>query len=292
MQLELTSLKQFVAIGDLGHITRAAESLGVSQPALSAMVRKLEAEVGAELLHRTGRGVELTEAGRVFKQHAEAAIRRAEQAKEAVRELAGLERGTIRLGGGATATAYLFPEAVRATRQAHPGLRVVIREAGSDQVATSVLSGDLDSGIVTAPVHVPGSADLMRVASWNDELKLVVPEGHELSGRRSFRWRDLEGEPVVGFEAASAVRAVIDQAASAAGVQLDVVMELRSIGSIRRMVETGIGVGFVSRFALAEGEGLTCRDGKITRELQLVRRRDRVPSAAAAALERVLVKRS
>jgi len=288
--MELTALKQFVTIGETGHLTRAAEILGVSQPALSAMVRKLEAEVGAELLHRTGRGVELTEAGRVFKEHAEAAVRRAEEAKAAVRELAGLERGTIRLGGGATATSYILPEAVRATREAHPGLRVIIREAGSDQIATSVLSGELDAGIVTAPVHVPGHAELLSVKSWDDELRLIVPRGHELADRQSFRWSDLEGEPVVGFEAASAVRAVIDQAASAAGVQLDVVMELRSIGSIRRMVETGIGVGFVSRFALKGNDGLTCSDGKIARELQLIRRRDRVPSPAAAALEKVLVK--
>src|SRR6185369_13710000 len=118
-------------IAQHGHMTKAARAVGVSQPALSAMLKKLEGEVGAELLHRTGRGVELTEAGRVFLQHAEDALRRADAGVQAVRELVGLERGSIRVGGGATATTYLLPPVVSAVRRKHPGLRFYLREAGS-----------------------------------------------------------------------------------------------------------------------------------------------------------------
>src|SRR3954468_16522852 len=132
-------------------MTRASRVLGVTQPALSAMLRKLEAEVGAELLHRTGRGVELTEAGRVFLVHAEDTVRRAEGAVRAVREVVGLERGSIRVGGGATATTYLLPRVVSAVRTAHPGLRFYVREAGSSAVAAAVLAGERDLGIVTMP---------------------------------------------------------------------------------------------------------------------------------------------
>src|SRR5262245_54495989 len=124
-------------------MTRAARMLGVSQPALSAMLKKLEAEAGADLLNRTGRGVELTEAGRLFLQHAEEALRRADAGLRAVRELAGLERGSIRVGGGATAITYLLPRVVSAFRKAHPGLRFYVREAGSSAVAGSVVSGEL-----------------------------------------------------------------------------------------------------------------------------------------------------
>src|SRR5216684_2841543 len=134
-------------------MTRAARELGVSQPALSAMLKKLEAEVGAELLHRTGRGVELTDAGRVFLQHAEDTLRRAEAAVESVRQLVGLERGSIRVGAGATATSYLLPPVVSAVRKKHPGLRFYVREAGSNAVAAAILSGELDLGIVTLPIR-------------------------------------------------------------------------------------------------------------------------------------------
>lgn len=271
-------------------MTRAAESLGVTQPALSAVVRKLEAALGAELLHRTGRGVELTEAGRVFLAFAEEAVLAADAGIKAVRELTGLEHGSIRVGGGATAITYLLPPAFSAIRRQHPGLRFYVREAGSSAVAAAVLAGELDLGIVTEPLRLPGSADLMTTPLVEDELRLVLPPRHRLGARRAFRWADLRGESLVAFEGGTAVRDIIDRAMDAAGITMTIVMELRSIESITRMVAAGIGVGFVSRFALGGTGGLACRDGRLTRRLAAVRRRDRVPSAAVAAFEREMVK--
>ncbi len=293
--MELTPLRYFRTIASTGHMTRAARTLGLSQPALSAVVKKLEQEVGAELLHRTGKGVELTEAGRVFLVHAEDALRRVESGVVAVRQLVGLESGSIRIGGGATATTYLLPPVVSEIRRKHPGLRFYVRESGSMAIAASVLSGELDLGIVT--LALPHSAsggkqDLLAVPFVEDELRLIVPPKHPLAGRKSFRWQDLAGEAMVGFEAGSAVRAVIDQASAAAGVTLNVVMELRSIESIKQMVAAGIGVGFVSRFALGSGEGLTCKESKLSRRLAIVRRADRVPSSATAEFERQLAARA
>ena len=268
---------------------RAAELVGVSQPALSAMVKKLEAELATALFHRTGKGVELTEAGRVFLDHAEAALRSVEAGTGAVRELMGLERGRVRIGGGATAVGALLPPAVRAFRERHPGVRFYVREAGSRAVASAVTSGELDLGVVTLPLGGAAERDVLTVPLAADEFRLVVPAGHALEGRKTFRWADLRGEAVVAFEARSAVRGVIDGAAREAGVELDVAMELRSIGSIRRMVAAGVGVGFVSRYGLQAGEGLRCRDGKLVRQLAIVRASDRVPSAAASAFERELL---
>jgi DNA-binding transcriptional LysR family regulator len=290
--VELTPLRYLIAIAEAGHMTRAAETLGVTQPALSAMLKKLEAELGAELLHRTGRGVSPTAAGRAFLEHAREAVRRADEAALSVRELTGLQRGSIRLGGGATAITYLLPPVVSAFRREHPHLRFYIREAGSSTVAEAVRMGELDLGIVTLPLAPAPAADLFTTSLVRDELRLIVPAKHALAGRKSFRWRDLSGESMVAFEAGSAVRELIDEASADAfeGERgFEVVMELRSIESIKQMVSAGIGVGFVSRFALKGDEGLSCRDGKLSRELAIVRRRDRVPSAAAAAFERVLL---
>lgn len=294
--MELTPLRYFIAICEARHMTRAAEGLGVSQPALSAAVRKLEAEAGTPLLHRTGHGVEATDAGRIFLGRARAAVREADAALEQVRQLVGLEIGSIRVGGGATATSYLLPPVVSAIRQQHPDLRFFVREAGSRSVAAGVLGAELDLGIVTEPIDHPGSGELMTTGHARDELRLIVPPGHRLDGRRSFRWKDLAGEPIVAFEAGTAVRGVIDQASAEAGVDLTVVMELRSIESIKRMVAAGIGAGFVSRFALASETanrpaGLRCNDGRLERTLAVIRRRDRMPSPAVAAFERELLDR-
>lgn len=306
--MELTPLRYFRTIAQLGHMTRAAKALGVSQPALSAMLKKLESEVGAALLDRTGRGVALTEAGRVFLGHAEDAIRRADAGVQAVRELTGLEKGSIRIGAGATATSYLLPPVVSAVRRRHPGLTFYVREAGSNAVAAAVLSGELDLGIVTQPMAHPEAGELLVQALVDDELRLIVPPGHALHARArgksgTFSWRDLAGESVVAFEAGTAVRDMVDRASHKANVGLHVVMELRSIESIKQMVAAGIGVGFVSRFALDEpdhngknpgarstdGQGLACREGRLSRELVLIRRRDRMPSSAVAEFERELI---
>lgn len=316
--MELTPLRYFVEIAARGHVTRAARSLGVTQPALSAMLRKLEREVGADLLHRTGKGVELTEAGRVFLRHATAAVREADDAQRAVRELLGLERGTVRIGGGATATTYLIPPVVGAMRRQHPGLRFVVREAGSNAVAQAVASGELDLGIVTLPITVPDGETLEKTPLVTDELRLIAPLGgthlpaalrdeisREVSTREpTFRFKDLVNVPVVGFEAGSAVRLLIDDAATKAGVTLNYVMELRSIEGIKEMVAAGIGVAFVSRFALHAGAetsplshprdarlvGLALKAGTLSRTLAMVAPRDRIKSPAAAAFAEELTK--
>jgi DNA-binding transcriptional LysR family regulator len=304
-RVELTQLRYFRAIALEGHMTRAARRLGVTQPALSAMLKKLEAEVGSPLVDRTGRGVSLTEAGRLFLQYAEQTLMSAEAGVNAVRELVGLERGSIRIGGGATAITYLLPPVISRIRARHPNLRFYIREAGSAQVAASVASGELDLGIVTLPIRGPAIDELTTLNLVEDELRLIVPADHPLStgpraGARSsrrpdaFGWSDLRDESVIGFEAGSAVREVIDRAAAAAGVALNVVMELRSIESIKQMVAAGIGVGLVSRFAIGVkspwGEGLTCRESTLSRQLAIVKRRDRRPGAAAQEFERELVR--
>ncbi len=287
--MELTPLKYFLEVARTGHITRAAERLGLSQPALSASLRKLEEEAGAPLLDRTAKGVELTEAGIAFAEHARDALHAASEGIRAVRELAGLEAGTIRIGGGATAVGYVLPAAISRFRSEHPAIRFYIREAGSQAVGEAVLAGELDLGIVTLPMRVAGASDLLTLPLVVDELRLITPADHRLADRRSFRWQDLDREAMIGFEAGSAVREVIDQQARLHGAQPEMIMELRSIEPMRHMVAAGVGVALISRFALDESEpGLGCRDSKITRELAIIRRADRVPSAATAAFERVL----
>jgi DNA-binding transcriptional LysR family regulator len=286
--VELTTLRQFVAIAKAGSLTEAARTLGVGQPALSVMLRKLDAEVGTQLTHRTRRGIELSSAGRVFLSHALESLRQAQQGVAAVRELVGLKAGSLRIGGGATAITYILPPAVSTFRREHPGVRFFVREAGSSAVAAAVASGELDLGIVTLPITRADEERLLTTPLATDDLRLIVPDDHALARRRSFAWQDLADQPVVAFEQGSAVRELIDRHARNAGVELTVVMELRAIEPIKRMVAAGIGVGFVSRFALGPGVGLRCTD-ELARTLALVRSSQRGPSPAADAFQRALL---
>jgi len=281
--MEIGPLQSFLVIAEEGHMTRAAQRLHLTQPAVSAQLKRLEEELGQPLFHRTPKGLVLTQAGALFRGYVEDALMRLEDGAVALKRLAGLEQGTLSIGGGATATTYLLPALLGRFHERHPAIRIFVREQGSQSVVEAVLAGQLDLGVVTLPVDEPGPR--LAIAPWmEDELRLIVPPGHPLEGRSSFRWRDLAGSPLVLFEAHTSVRNLIDGRLAEAGTPVEIVMELRSIESIKEMVAQGIGAAFVSRYALRGDEaGLRCADGRLSRHLGIVHRADRALSAAADA---------
>ncbi len=282
--MELSELRSFVAVAREGQMTRAAATLGLTQPAVSGQLARLEAELGTSLFHRTPKGMELTDAGRVFLEHVERALVDISDGVESLSELQGLARGSLSVGGGATATTYLIPPVLSRFHERYPGVHLYVREAGSRAVMSAVLAGELDLGVVTVSGEPPPR---LTVRPWmQDELVLIVPPGHRLEGRSTFAWSELHEEPLVLFEAGSAVRQRIDAAVADAGVEPHIVMELRSIESIQQMVAQGIGAAFVSRFALREpARALAPKTGvaALRRELAVVHRADRRLSRAARA---------
>ena len=272
----------FLAIARAGHLTRAARALHLSQPAVSAQLRKLEEGLGVRLFHRTSKGMELTEEGALYHRHVERAALWLDDGRRALDGLRDLRRGSLTIGAGATATTYLLPPLLRAFHQRWPGIRLQLREQGSAAVAEAVRDGTLDLGVVTLPVAQ--EAGLQFTAFREDDLQLIIPPDHRLAGRRRFRWAELAGEPLVMFEAGTAVRRLVDGALEAAGVEVQLAMELRSIESIKQMVAQGIGAAFVSRFALPAGTGLGPADGAtLRRSLALCTRADREPSRPTRA---------
>lgn len=271
----------FLAIAREGHLTRAARAVHRTQPAVSAQLKKLEEELGVALFHRTAKGMVLTEAGETYRRFVEEAATWLEDGRRALDDLGRLKHGHLSIGAGATATTYLLPPVLRRYHELYPGIRLQVREQGSAAVAEGVREGRLDLGVITAP-----GVDLDGLASraWHtDQLRLIVPPDHALATRRRFRWPELAGQPMVLFEAGSAVRRLIDAAFENAGVHVEIAMELRSIESIKRMVAEGIGAGFVSGSALPDGDGLVPEGPGLTRELAVVTRAARPPSRAAQA---------
>lgn len=282
--MEMSQLRTFIAVAREGNMTRAAAELHLTQPALSAQLAKLEDELGQPLFDRTPKGMVLTESGEVFLDFVQDAMTRLSDGQVALEQLRGLERGSLSVGGGATATTYLLPPLLGRYHARHPGIRFFVREQASAGIVEAVLSGELDLGVVTLPLDSSAEGRL-EVEHWvDDELMLIVPPGHPLSERSSFEWSDLRDVPLVLFEAGSAVRAHIDSRMEESEVRPEIVMELRSIESIKQMVAQGIGAAFVSQFALADGiPGLRCTDGPIRRTLAVVYRTDRSVSPAARA---------
>jgi DNA-binding transcriptional LysR family regulator len=200
-----------------------------------------------------------------------------------------MQRGSLSIGGGATATTYLLPALLGRFHARYAGIRFFVREQPSQSVVENVLDGQLDLGVVTLPINMRAAGSetsaRLEVEEWvEDEMRLIVPPGHALHSRHEFEWSDLAGEPLVLFEAGSAVRGLLDHAMSAARIDADIVMELRSIESIKQMVAQGIGSGFVSQFALSgPRDGLRCVEQPIRRKLAVIYRNDRTQSPAARA---------
>ena len=253
--MDLMLLRSLIAVADAGTITEAAERINISQSALSRRLQQIESDLGADLLLRGRYGVELTELGRQTVERGRGIVARYDELRLNISEHLDLHRGTVRVGGGATVTSFVFPGAIAEFQSRHAGVRFYVKESGSREIASDVAAGDLELGVVTLPV--PGR-DLDTARLVVDDIALVARADHELA-IGPVRVRDLEGRPFVSFEPGSAIRQIIDSTLRVAGVQVDVVMELRSIPTILRMVATTGYPAFVSRLSLPGAVGVRHR---------------------------------
>lgn len=281
--MDLQLIRSLLAVADHGSITAAADRIGVSQPALSRRIQLLEEHLGAELLARGRKGALLTAIGQLVEVEARGLVSRYDQMRETVRAHQGLEGGTVRIGGGATAVSFVLPSAIAEFQRDYPAVRFQLKEAGSSEVAQDVVSGQLELGLVTLPIN---NRELQLERLLTDRIVLVAPRTHPLAARKRIEARELHGLAFVGFEADTAVRQIIDTTLRAAGVEMNIVMELRSIPAILRMVASTGNLAFVSRLGVDSADEvreIPVRGLRIERDLAVIARRGNVLSPAASA---------
>ncbi len=286
--MDLTLMRSFLAVADTGSITGAADRIGVSQPALTRRIQQLEEYLGAELVARGRQGATLTETGKLVEVEGRLLVGRYDQLRRQVAAHQGLEGGTVRIGGGATAVSFVLPQAIAAFQDDYPGIRFQVKEAGSSEVAADVTSGRLELGLVTLPVQ---ARELDLRPFMDDHIVLVARRDHPLATGESIAVDALAGLAFVGFEAGSAIRHIIDGALREAGVEMNVVMELRSIPAILRMVATTGNLAFVSQLGVdrhGDVREIPVRGLEIKRRLAIVAGRgSRLSPAAQAFAERL-----
>ncbi len=286
---DLTLLRSFLATAEAGAITPAARALFLTQPALSRRLQQLEEELGAPLFERSARGVALTEQGRLVAVAGRDLVARYEQMHEGVAAIGGLEAGSVRIGGGATAVAFLLPEAIAEFQRSRPGVLFQVKEAGSRDVERDVLEERLELGIVTLPTS---SAEFEVRPLRTDRIVLVAAPEHPLASKSRIGVSALQDQDLVGFESPSAIRSLIDGALREKGVQVHVVMELRSIPAILRMVRATDCLAFVSQLGVGEGPDgvriIPVTGLKIQRRLAIIRKKGRPLSPAAAEFVQLL----
>jgi DNA-binding transcriptional LysR family regulator len=291
--MDLTLFRSLLAVAEHGAVTDAATALGLSQSALSRRMDQLGEELGAPLIERVGRGVALTAVGQIAVEEGKLLVQRYDRLKSRIHEHLRLDAGVVRIGGGATAVGFLLPGAIAAFRKQHPGVVFQVKEAGSREIEAAVGSEELELGIVTLPTH---TREVEERPLARDRIVLVAAKDHPLARRERIDARALNGQNLVGFEAGSAVRWLIDAALREAQVEVNVVMELRSVAAILQMVETTGSLAFVSELSVVSEPSrrgravvpVAVRGLEIQRDLALISKRGRSLSPAARAFSRSL----
>jgi DNA-binding transcriptional LysR family regulator len=192
MALDFRALRYFVAVAEELHFTRAAERLYIAQPALSEQIRRLEAELGVELLRRTTRKVELTAAGEEFLSRARRILAEADAALAEASRAARGETGSIRVATGATAGIELVPRVLRAFREERPQVHLDLRQSDWEDYSAGLRDGSTDAAFVWLPLEQEG----LRLAELHVEPRVAALEAaHPLAAERELRMEQLVDEP-------------------------------------------------------------------------------------------------
>jgi len=284
--MTLRQLRTFKAVADLSSFSLAAQQLRLSQPSVSYQVKELEEAIGMPLLDRLGKRVQLTQAGSILYAYARRTLDVLDEAALALEEMRGIKRGNLRVGASTTVGIYILPAALGAFKKLHPGIVISLEIGTRARVQEQVLRNELDLAVVGPALKDP---ELAILPFLGDELVIVAPAGHRLTGKRGLSLKDLSDQPFVMREAASGSRWSLEKAARKAGAKLNVAMELGSNGAIKHAVESGLGLAVISRYAsaleLSSGRlvELDVRGFPIRRDWHIVHlRRRRLPASVQA----------
>ncbi|MEH1168248.1 LysR family transcriptional regulator [Micromonospora sp. CPCC 205539] len=285
--MELRQLAYFVAVAEEQNFTRAAARLHVVQSAVSAAVKTLERELGAPLLDRNSKRVLLTEAGSALLPRARIALDAARDARDAVAEVHGGLRGTLRIGTMTSIRLLHLPALLGEFHRRHPGvlLRTSAAPSGSQGLIDALTERRLDLAFVSLPGAPPANIQLIELA--RSVIDLVVPDDHPLATREAVSLGELAGLDFIDSPIGYGNRAVTDRAFANAGLTRRVTIEISDIASGTEHVRHGLGMALLPRFVLADAEGLTTlavTDADLDWSLSLAIPADRPASTAARAL--------
>lgn len=244
--MQIHHLRHFLAIADSGSLTRAAEQLGIAQPALSQSVKKMEGELGVRLLDRTQRGTTLTEAGAAILEDVRMSVSRIDAAATQAREIGRGLAGTLRVGFVASAAFEMLPRALRVHRDEAPNVNYVLREMSNREQAIALEKGEIDIGVLYTPEAVNGP--IRRKLLSRHRLAAVVHDGVPVGRDGKVSLRDLAREGLVFFgeDQVPYLRGEILSAMQRAGGEAHVVQEANRTLTVLACVAAKCGISFLS----------------------------------------------
>jgi DNA-binding transcriptional LysR family regulator len=286
----LDQLRILKAIAAEGSFKRAADSLYVSQPAVSLQVQNLERQLDVPLFDRGGRRAQLTEAGHLLLSYGDRILALCQETCRAIEDLQNLQGGTLVIGASQTTGTYLMPKLIGIFRQAYPDVTVQLHVHSTRRTCWSVMNGQVDLAIIGGEIPLELQSALEILPYGEDELVLVLPMLHPLAQKETVGREDLYRLNFIALDAQSTTRKVIDQILVRANIDprlLKIEMELNSIEAIKNAVQSGLGAAFISistiekELALGALKRVSVENVVIKRALSLVLNPNRYRSKAS-----------
>lgn len=284
-------IRVFHAVATRLSYSKAAQELGISQPAVSFHVRGLESDLGVNLFERVGKQIFLTSAGRTLADDTARMVLLEEEAKIALTELKGLDRGVLVVGASATIGIYLLPEILGRFREDHPSVKVNLRLGTKAHTITRLRENEVDFGLVAGPLR---ETDLVAEAYLDDELVPIVSPSHRFATKRGIQPAEFRGETFLMRERGSGTQQLLEERLFQLGIQPAEAMQLGSTEAIKQAVAANLGISVASRYAvryeIAESRLIQPDLNRlvIRRDLLLVHHKDKRLSRAAIAFRHLL----
>jgi DNA-binding transcriptional LysR family regulator len=242
--MELRQLEYFIAVAEEANFTRAAERVHISQSGISAQIRQLERELGAELIDRSTRSAGLTAAGEAALEHARAVVASASAVQQAVGEVTDLIRGRLVIGMVIGCTITPLFDALSAFHVAHPGVEISLLEDNSDRLIDGVRARAIDLALVGTGAAVPAGLGSLTIIS--ERLVAAIPAGHPLTKKRRVTLSDVSAHPIVCMPRGTGIRTVFDQACAAQAIRPRIALQASAAGAIVDLAIRGLGVAILS----------------------------------------------
>lgn len=251
MSVSLRQVTAFLAVAEAGSFTRAADQLKVAQPALSQAIRELETSLGLRLFDRTTRRVELTAAGREFRDATVKIVGDLDFAVRNARDLAGRKRGRMVVAAPPLLAAAVLPQAIVEFSSQYPDVQISVVDAPTTSIVDVVRSGGADCGIGTFPA---GESGVQQTALMRDRLLLFCRADSPFAKAESVRWSDLFRQPLIALSPTSAIRRLVEIGFESAQIPLTPAYEVHQMVTALSLIKAGLGVAVLPTYAYSEAK--------------------------------------
>ncbi|NYT23004.1 LysR family transcriptional regulator [Alcaligenaceae bacterium] len=291
MRPNLKLFNAFLIVAETGSVRNAADKASRSDSAISMQIKQLEAQLGTQLFHRTGRKLELTVAGRQLLVHVRQAMQQVDRGLRQLKQGLDLERGNVVMGCSPTIAATRLPQVLSAFSERYPGIELLIRELTLAEQLECLRQGTVD--FCLGPAFLHATTDILFEYVVHDQIYALLPADMAPKGRTTLTLAEYTMFPALMLSNDSGLRPMMDEALRCAGLSLKLRCEARQISTLIAMVRNGMGAALLPRIALDDladerSTALRVTHPDMERSLGILSMRNEIPAPAAQALQHMI----